>query len=243
MGGSDQWGNIVSGIDLIRRMRGQTAFGITFPLITTSSGAKMGKTASGAVWLDSERTSPYDYYQFWINTDDRDVARFLALFTFLPMAEIGDVETLEGAALNDAKAVLAFEATALAHGQDEAHKAYQAACRMFGERRIPKDILPSSTIAREGGEVDRIDMPSTEMPRGELEAGLPAFKLYLKTGLVGSGGEARRLIGQGGAYLNGERLTAFDQMITSNDVKDMEIILRAGKKRFHKILIVDKKSV
>ena len=239
MGGSDQWGNIVSGIDLIRRMRGQTAFGITFPLITTSSGAKMGKTASGAVWLDSERTSPYDYYQFWINTDDRDVARFLALFTFLPMAEIGDVETLEGAALNDAKAVLAFEATALAHGQDEAHKAYQAACRMFGERRIPKDILPSSTIAREGGEVDRIDMPSTEMPRGELEAGVPAFKLYLKTGLVDSGGEARRLIGQGGAYLNGERLTAFDQMITSNDVNDMEIILRAGKKRFHKILIVD----
>jgi tyrosyl-tRNA synthetase len=136
MGGSDQWGNIVAGIDLIRRVDGKSAFGITFPLITTSSGAKMGKTASGAVWLDAERTSPYDYYQFWINTDDRDVARFLALFSFLPMAEIEAVEHLDGADLNAVKAVLAFEATALAHGAEEAVKAYQAACDMFGNRVV-----------------------------------------------------------------------------------------------------------
>jgi tyrosyl-tRNA synthetase len=124
MGGSDQWGNIVAGIELIRRMRQQTAFGITFPLITTSSGDKMGKTVKGAVWLDPARTSPYEYYQFWVNTDDRDVARFLALFTFLPMDEIRAVEKLEDEKLNFAKSILAFEATALAHGKTQAVKAY-----------------------------------------------------------------------------------------------------------------------
>ena len=132
MGGSDQWGNIVAGIELVRKMRQQTVFGITFPLITTSSGAKMGKTAKGAVWLDRERTTPYEYYQFWINTDDRDVARFLALFTFLPLDEIKHLEGLEDADLNAAKAVLAFEATALAHGNKEAEKAFTAAASMFG---------------------------------------------------------------------------------------------------------------
>jgi len=132
MGGSDQWGNIVAGVDLIRRVQHKTAFGVTFPLITTSSGEKMGKTAKGAVWLDSERTSPYDYYQFWVNTDDRDVSRFLALFTFLPMEEVRPIEALQGADLNRAKAVLAFEATLLAHGQQEATKAYQGAVSMFG---------------------------------------------------------------------------------------------------------------
>ncbi|MGD8889659.1 MAG: tyrosine--tRNA ligase, partial [Desulfobacterales bacterium] len=125
MGGSDQWGNIVAGIELIRRMKQKTAFGITFPLVTTSSGEKMGKTAGGAVWLDPDRTSPYDFYQYWINTDDRDVARFLALFTFLPIDEIREIEKLQGADLNSAKAVLAFEATTLAHGRNEALKAYQ----------------------------------------------------------------------------------------------------------------------
>jgi tyrosyl-tRNA synthetase len=125
MGGSDQWGNIVAGIELVRKARQETIFGITFPLITTSSGAKMGKTAKGAVWLDAERTSPYEYYQFWVNTDDRDVARFLALFTFLPMDEIRGIESLSGADLNTAKAVLAFEATTLAHGREAAIQALE----------------------------------------------------------------------------------------------------------------------
>jgi tyrosyl-tRNA synthetase len=239
MGGSDQWGNIVAGIDLIRRVSGKSAFGITFPLITTSSGAKMGKTASGAVWLDPERTSPYDYYQFWINTDDRDVARFLALFSFLPMDEINAVEHLDGADLNAAKAVLAYEATALAHGSEEAAKAYQAASEMFGNRVVPETLLPASGIPRQGASVAEKSVPSTNMKRSALEEGIPAFKLFQQVGLVASGGDARRLIKQGGAYLNGTRLTAFDQMITVSDINEMEIVLRAGKKRFHKILIND----
>lgn len=242
MGGSDQWGNIVMGIDLIRRMRGEAAFGITFRLITTSSGAKMGKTAAGAVWLDPERTSPYDYYQFWINTDDRDVARFLSLFTFLPMDEIRAVETLEGADLNNAKAVLAFEATLLAHGMDEACNAFSAAGRMFGMRTVPDHILPSSKIPRSHGEGEDDSVPSSVMQRDEIEQGIPAFKLFQMTGLVSSSGEARRLIKQGGAYVNGNRLEAFDQVVNCNDINGQEIVLRAGKKRFHKILIKDKKS-
>ena len=237
MGGSDQWGNIVAGIDLIRRMSGESAFGVTFPLITTSSGAKMGKTAAGAVWLDPQRTSPYDYYQFWVNSDDPDVSRFLALFTFLPMDEIAAVDRLEGAELNSAKAVLAFEATGLAHGFDEAQKAFRAACEMFGARRIPDHILPSSRIPRQSTLDGGDSVPSTFMSLGELKGGIPAFKLFHQVALVNSSGEARRLIQQGGAYINGRRVASFEQVINDNDINDMELILRAGKKRFHKILI------
>jgi len=237
MGGSDQWGNIVSGIDLIRRVNQETAFGITFPLITTSSGAKMGKTAKGAVWLDAGRTSTYDYYQYWINSDDRDVARFLALFTFLPMSEIREVARLQDADLNLAKAVLAFEATAIAHGRQEAEKAYQAAASMFGERMIPGDLLPGSRIPRGDSSKGDMVVPQSEMGLGELEKGIPAFKLFGMVGLADSGGAARRLISQGGAYVNGKRVAAFDQAINDSDIKEMEIVLRSGKKRFHKIKI------
>lgn len=237
MGGSDQWGNIVAGIDLIRRMTGGSAFGVTFPLITTSSGAKMGKTAAGAVWLDPERTSPYDYFQFWVNTDDRDVPRFLALFTFLPMDEIQKVTSLEGVALNTAKTILAFEATSLAHGVEEAIKAYQAACQMFGARKVPDEILPSSRIPRQEGEASDDSVPSSEMVKDDLEGGVPAFKLFHQVGLVQSSGEARRLITQGGAYVNGRRINAFDEMISIKDAEAGALALRAGKKRFHKILI------
>jgi tyrosyl-tRNA synthetase len=237
MGGSDQWGNIVAGIDLIRRVRSETAFGITFPLITTSSGAKMGKTASGAIWLDPERTSPYDYYQFWVNTDDRDVGRFLALFTFLPMEEIDAVKRLDGAELNMAKIILAYEATCLAHGVEEAEKAYGAAREMFGCRTLPADILPSCRISRQGSSDGLDAVPSTTLALEELKSGIPAFKLYHMVGLSNSGGEARRLIKQGGAYINGQRVTVFDKTINHNDINGMEIVLRAGKKRFHKILI------
>lgn len=239
MGGSDQWGNIVAGLDLIRRMRKKTAFGITFPLITTSSGAKMGKTAKGAVWLDPERTSPYEYYQFWVNCDDRDVARFLALFTFLPMSEIGEVERLQESDLNSAKTVLAFEATRLAHGEKEAIKACRSSASMFGGRVVPPNILPSSTVPREAGAGDDQSVPHTVIDAETLAAGIPAFKLFLTTGLTPSGGAARRLIQQGGAYINGNRLSSVDTMVTLNDLKDGEIILRSGKKKFHKLLVED----
>ncbi len=260
MGGSDQWGNIVAGIELIRKIRQETVFGITFPLITTSSGAKMGKTADGAVWLDPDKTSPYDYYQYWINTDDRDVARFMALFTFLPMEEIRTLEKLSGEALNSAKAVLAFEATRIAHGREEAVKAYFAAQRMFGRRVVPEDILPSSSIIRNGSESDaslkteNLSSPGSEklamdaldsIPRSDIEVhrfkdGIPAFKLYHQVGLASSGTMARRLIEQGGAYINGRRVTSFDYLLTEDDIVDMEIILRAGKKRYHKLKIIKK---
>ena len=237
MGGSDQWGNIVAGIDLIRRVEGKNAFGITFPLITTASGAKMGKTAAGAVWLDAERTTPYEYFQFWVNTDDRDVARFLALFTFLPMEEVRRVESMEGADLNAAKSILAYEATRLAHGDEAAKKAYRSAMSMFGARTLPGNLLPSSSIPRESMSIDGETVPQMEMPADMFKDGIPCFKLFHDVGLAESSGAARRLIQQGGGYVNGRRLVKFDEMITTNDINEMEILLRAGKKHFFKIRI------
>ena len=237
MGGSDQWGNIVAGIDLIRRVESKSAFGITFPLITTAGGAKMGKTAAGAVWLDPDRTAPYDYYQFWVNTDDRDVARFLALFTFLPMTEIESVTSLEGSDLNAAKSILAFEATSLAHGSEEALKAHQSASSMFGARRLNAALLPSSGIPRDLETPDDDTVPQTEMELDAFEKGIPCFKLFHNVGLAESSGAARRLVQQGGGYVNGRRLERFDELITHNDINDMQILLRAGKKHFFKIRI------
>jgi tyrosyl-tRNA synthetase len=237
MGGSDQWGNIVAGIDLIRRMRQETAFGITFPLITTSSGAKMGKTAKGAVWLDPDRTSPYEYYQYWINTDDRDIEPFLALFTFLPMEEIRAVSRLKDEDLNAAKSILAFEATQLVHGMDEAIRSHRAASSMFGSRAIAESILPSSSIPRGVSGIDDASVPCSVFSQDDLTSGIPAFKLLHMIGLAKSSGEARRLIDQGGAYLNGTRISPFDYLVTMQDVNKMEIVLRAGKKRYHKIKI------
>ena len=236
MGGSDQWGNIVAGVDLIRRVHQGAAFGITFPLITTSGGEKMGKTAKGAIWLDAEKTTPYDYYQYWINTDDRDVIRFLALFTFLPMDEIRSTEKLSGADLNSAKAVLAYEATRLAHGQEEAVNAHKAAASMFGAREVPGNILPSSTIPRGDSGIDDESVPSSLMDVQTLKAGIPAFKLFHQVGLAKSGGAARRLIDQGGAYINGERVESFDTIVSDTDLNEQNtIVLRSGKKRFHRI--------
>ena len=237
MGGSDQWGNIIAGIDLVRKVKRGSGYGITFPLITTSSGEKMGKTASGAVWLDAERTSPYEYYQYWVNVDDKDVARFLALYTFLPMEEIGAVETLKDADLNAAKSILAYETTRLVHGANEAENAIQASLTMFGNRQLPSQILPSSTIPRDGRGMSEMSVPSSTIEMQVLKEGLPAFKLFQHAGLASSGGAARRLIEQGGAYVNGSRVTAFDQMITDGDLKRDEILLRSGKKRFHKIVL------
>ena len=238
MGGSDQWGNILAGVDLIRRMQQQTAFGVTFPLITTSNGEKMGKTARGAIWLDPDRTPPYEYYQFWVNTDDRDVARFLALFTFLPMEEINAIESLEGSELNSAKVILAFETTLLAHGTEEALNAHKAAASMFGSRSVPEHILPTSSVPRGESSLEADSVPHTFVKATVLKNGIPAFKLFCEVGLADSNGAARRLIQQGGAYVNGQRIDQFDQMITNQDLdEENAIVLRSGKKRFHKIKV------
>ena len=238
MGGSDQWGNIVAGIDLIRRLEGKQAYGITFPLIMTADGRKMGKTEKGAVWLDPQRTSPYEYYQFWINTDDRDVKRFLALFTFLPMEEIQEkYRKLEGADLRKAKQELACEATKIVHGEEEAEKARSASRALF--------INVSDSSIKMESESAKIDaensIPTTTMEKAKFIDGIPVFKLFEMVGLCASGSEARRLIEQGGAYMNNKKVNKFDKLIKQEDFgADGTALLRAGKKKFHQIRILDK---
>jgi tyrosyl-tRNA synthetase len=221
MGGNDQWGNILAGTDLIRRLEGADAYGITFPLLTTSSGIKMGKTHKGAVWLDADLTSPYDYYQYWINQDDRDVRKFLALFTLLPMKEVERLGSVEGAELRKAKEVLAFEATSLCHGREEAEKARGASRRLFG-----------------GGEGSSPDsMPTFRISPEEMRKGIPAYILFEKSGLRKTRAEARRLIAQGGAYLNGEKISVYDQVVSIEDVVEGHLLLRAGKKKYLKVVL------
>jgi len=244
MGGNDQWGNMVAGIDLIRRVEGKSAFCMTFPLITTSQGQKMGKTEKGTVWLDEELTSPYEYYQYWINTEDADVERFLSLFTFLPMEEIEEVKRLTNARLNMAKAVLAFEATKITHGEEAAIAAFEKSARLFGFRSVETGLFPSSTIPRaDVRAAAHIVLPvlsltasgtsSLPIERRRLEAYIPAFELFHETNLCASRGEARRLIAQGGGYVNDRQIGAFDERIGLSDVDEKgEIRLRKGKKRY-----------
>jgi tyrosyl-tRNA synthetase len=214
MGGSDQWGNIVNGVELGRRVDDRELFGLTAPLITTSSGAKMGKTAAGAVWLNAEKLSPYDYWQYFRNTEDADVGRFLRLFTDLPLDEIGRLESLRGAEINDAKIVLANEATALAHDPPAARAAAETARRTFVEGGIGQGL------------------PTLEVPLAELERGIPAFDLLRRAGLAASNGEARRLIKNGGAKLNDGAIVDETLAITTAHVGgDGVIKLSAGKKR------------
>ena len=246
MGGSDQWGNIVAGIDLVRRVAGGQTYGLTFPLITTSSGAKMGKTAAGAIWLDPERTSPYEYYQYWINTNDADVIRFLFLYTFLPAEEIGEVARMQGADINSAKTVLAFEATRIAHGEEEAVKAHRDTISHFGGRKIPAHVLPSArlhgAVNGEAGSVEEGGLsPQTEIVLADLagDGGLPVVEIFQQTGLAASKGAARRLIQQGGAYVNGNRVDQVDGCLTPADIQDNKVILRAGKKKYHTLVIRD----
>jgi len=221
MGGNDQWGNILAGADLTRRLEGVVIHALTFPLITASSGVKMGKTHKGAVWLDSERTSPYEYYQYWINQDDRDVERFLALFTFLPMEEVRRLGSLRGDEIRHAKEILSYEATRLCHGQEEADKASAAARRLFGGGRAE-------------GEADSI--PSFEIDGEELRQGIPAYLLFERTGLCKSRAEARRLISQGGGYINDLRMDSFDELIGRKAMINGSILLRAGKKRYLRVI-------
>lgn len=219
MGGDDQWGNILAGVDLIRRVEGVTVHAMTFPLLTTASGAKMGKTASGAVWIDAHLLSPYDYYQYWVNCDDRDVERFLKMFTFLSMAEIDELAALEGADLRQAKQILAYEATRITHGQEAADEAQAAAEAAFGS----------------GGDLEGI--PTTPVDGERLAAGIPLAELMAEVELVRSRGEARRLIQQGGAYVNDERIEHVDAVVSEADLTPEGILLRAGKKRYHRLVV------
>ena len=212
MGGSDQWGNIVSGVDLVRRMDGAQVFGLTTPLMVTASGAKMGKTAAGAVWLNAERLSPYDYWQFWRNTDDADVGRFLKLFTDLDLGEIARLEALGGAEVNEAKRTLATEAASLLHGPDAARQAAEIAQRVFEQGA--DEGLPTHAIAA---------------------AGLPIYRLLAESGLAASNGEARRLIRGGGARLNGEPVSDEARVLTQADLQRGYAKLSAGKKN-HRLI-------
>ncbi len=234
MGGSDQWGNIVAGIDLIRRLEGKQAYGITFPLIMTADGKKMGKTEKGAVWLDPQRTSPYEYYQFWINTDDRDVERFLALFTFLSMEEVEKYGSLKDAEIRRAKEILAFEATKIVHGEEEAEKARASSQAVFGRGSIRIPAFQGKAIMSETTD-DAI--PTTPIEKEKFPKGIPAFKLFEIASMCTSGSEARRLIQQGGAYINNKKVEKFDEIV---QLDGEMLLLRAGKKKFRRIKILDK---
>jgi len=238
MGGNDQWGNIVAGIDLVRRVEGKQAYGITFPLITTSLGTKMGKTEKGTVWLDGSLTSPHEYYQYWINSTDDDVERFMALFTFLPIEEVREVRKLNDADRNKAKAVLAFEATKVTHGEEAAVGAWRAASAAFGTKPVEASLFPSSTIPRQKAEADVSAIPAVEKRREDFQDGIAAFELFHEVGLCKSRGEARRNLEQGGGYVNGEPIKTFDEKIgLCHITAEGEILLRKGKKTYFRIVV------
>ncbi len=220
MGGSDQLGNILAGVELVRKLERKRVYAIVFPLLKTNSGKKMGKTESGAVWLAPDLTPPYEYYQFWINTDDKDVAKFMSLFTFLDIEEIKKYAKLKGADIRRAKEILAYEATKIVHGEEAAKKAKNASTTLFGEGR------KKTTSA-----------PTVSMNKKELKGGILITKLFITAGLAQSISEARRLIVQGGGYLNEKRLTNPDTLITESDFKNGEILLRSGKKKYCRVKI------
>lgn len=219
VGGGDQWSNCLGGMDLIRRADGGEAFVMTTPLISTASGEKMGKTAGNAVWLDPNRTSPYEYYQYWINTDDADVERFLALFTFLPMDEVRRLGALRGEETRQAKEVLAFEAMKLTHGEAAAREAQAASRALFSG----------------AGALDAA--PTTAIPAADLAAGLQLADIFVRAGLATSRNDARRLAAQGGMSMNGERVTDMERILTTVDIPGEGVLLRAGKKRYQRIVI------
>lgn len=220
LGGSDQWANILGGVDLIRRIERKPAFGMTFKLLTTSEGKKMGKTEGGAVWLDPEKTTPYEFYQYWRNVGDKDVEKCLALLTFLPMDEVRRLGALEGSEINKAKEILAFEVTKIIHGEEEAKKAQDAARALFAG-------------GAEGGSI-----PTTEIPASKFGDGMDILTLLSECGLIASKSEGRRLVQQNGLKLNDEKVTAFDYVVTSNDIKDGKIKIQKGKKVFHHVKLV-----
>jgi tyrosyl-tRNA synthetase len=219
LGGDDQWSNILGGVDLIRRVEGVEAYGMTFQLLTTSEGKKMGKTQSGAVWLAPEKTSPYDFYQYWRNVDDADVIKCLKLLTFVPMSEIEKMAQWKDAQINEAKKILAYEVTKIVHGESEAQKAKEAAEALFGK----------------GGSKENI--PTVMISRDLIGQGIRIIDLLASTGLVPSKGEGRRLIQQGGLSINDNRVDSVDLIITESDFSDNEIMVRKGKKSFHRVVL------
>jgi tyrosyl-tRNA synthetase len=219
LGGDDQWANILGGIELIRRTSGKEAYGMTFTLLTTSEGKKMGKTQNGAVWLDAKKTSPYEFYQYWRNVDDADVIKSLKLITFVPLEQINELAKLEGSELNKAKEILAFEVTKLVHGEQEAIKAQETTRALFGAK------------------TDSSDMPGTELSAEDLADGVITIaELLVKAGLAASRGEAKRLIDQGGITVNDEKVTALNKEYTAEQFKS-GLIVKKGKKVFHKVWI------
>ena len=232
MGGQDQWGNIVAGSDLTRRKLGKQVYGMTFPLITTASGEKFGKSAGNAIWLNKNKTPVFDFYQYFRNADDRDVEKYMGLFTMLPMDE---VRTLPGKNINRAKEILAYEATRLAHGKEEAVAAYTASVRQFGQADPAGDVRTSSDI------IDIVldssgTIPTVALSRSLLADGLWIVKLFTEAGLCQSNGEARRLIKQGGAYMNDQPISDANLELKEADLTEGEIVLRAGKKRVKRII-------
>ena len=219
IGGEDQWFNILAGAELIRRIEGGEAYALVSPLLMTAGGQKMGKTARGAVWLDPARTSPYEYYQYWINTADADVERFLGLFTFLPMERVRELGRLQEAEARDAKEVLADEATALTHGEEAAKEAQRASRALFG------------------GEGEAEGAPTTTIQAARLAEGVRLAALLVDTGLAPSVTAAARLIDQGGVSVNGERVGSPGARIDEGHLRDGAVLLRAGKKRFHRIVV------
>ncbi|WP_186393273.1 MULTISPECIES: tyrosine--tRNA ligase [unclassified Pannonibacter] len=214
MGGSDQWSNILSGVDLVRRKAGVEAFALTAPLLTTASGAKMGKTAAGAVWLNADQLSPYDYWQYWRNTEDADVERFMKLFTVLPLDEIARLAALQGAEINEAKKILATEATAMIHGREAAEAAAETARRAFEEGQTAEGL------------------PTVELPQAELEAGLGVLAAFVRAGLCASNGEARRNITGGALKVNDETVTDDKRSLSVADITGEGVIkLSMGKKK------------
>lgn len=220
LGGDDQWSNIIGGVELIRKADDKEAYGMTFTLLTTSDGRKMGKTESGAVWLDPEKTSPYDFYQYWRNVDDADVIRCLKILTFLPLEEIEAMAKWEGNQLNKAKEILAFEVTKLIHGEEEAMKAQNAARAIFG------------------GGAHSENMPSTELSDGDFTDGeISVLDLLAKTKLVPSKGEARRLIDQGGISIDDEKVNSVTAKISKSSFEKGFVIIKKGKKVYHKAIL------
>jgi len=221
LGGDDQWSNIIAGADLIRRVESEAAYGMTFTLLTTSEGQKMGKTQSGAVWLDSKKTSPFEFYQYWRNVADADVENCLSLLTFMPMDEVRRLSALEGAQINKAKEVLAFEVTKLVHGEEEAQKAEEAAKALFGQGNL-------------GGSV-----PSTDISKAEFVDGMDIITLLSKTELIPSRGEGRRLIQQGGVAINDEKIIDINTPITLDFFKDDTLMIKKGKKIYHQVKLMN----
>ncbi len=217
LGGDDQWSNILGGLDLCRKKDKKQVYGMTFTLLTNSEGKKMGKTASGAVWLSPEKTSPYEFYQYWRNVDDADVCKCLKLLTFVPMDEIREYEKLEGSQLNRVKEVLAYEVTKLVHGEEEAKKAQEAATAIFS------------------GAGDSANMPSAQVGEAEIGDGIKILDLLVNVNFIPSKGEGRRLIQQGGLSVDGEKVTEIDFTITKDSFKEGKIIIKKGKKAFLKI--------